>query len=554
MSIPKEPRQLMINLMYLVLTALLAMNVSNEILNAFKTIGKSIQRSNESTEVRNTLVTESFQKFIDNPKTNAEKKVKVQAGLVLANQVNVRTNTIIDELKRYRELIIQASGGYDEKGQIKQIENLDGGTISMIEQGNGPKLLAALQAYKDDIAGLVPLDDTKIEGAGNGNNKAIFDQLPLNFDTDKSDVNPSGDWSYGNFHMSPTIANVTLIDKYTSDVRASQSLALDNIWSLATGDPLTKPQVFSHPTNRTFNDYAIIVAADNSYVLPGEKYHAKIMLGTYNKNLNNLTFNVNGRTISPVDGVADFTDVANAVGAKNISVTATFRDTIAGSNPRQLETRTITLAKPAQYFVGEAQASISLDKMNVFYMGVDNPITLSASGIQSSNLSVNPGAGITLTPVGGQIGKFTVNTTATQPGKTSITLTAKLPDGGSKTFGPFEYRIKRIPDPFPTVATKKGGIISLSELKVQTFVKAQLDNFDFDARFAVTSFDVTLQPKRSTDLISESITGELLTDQKASSVIGRAKIGDRISFENIKARGPDGTPRSIGSINFYINN
>jgi len=88
MSLPKEPRQLMINLMYLVLTALLAMNVSSEILNAFKTIGKSIENSNKSTIDRNAAVTGAFTKYIEDPKTLETKKAKVQAALLLANIVN----------------------------------------------------------------------------------------------------------------------------------------------------------------------------------------------------------------------------------------------------------------------------------------------------------------------------------------------------------------------------------------------------------------------------------------------------------------------------------
>ena len=99
MSLPKEPRQLMINLMYLVLTALLAMNVSSEILNAFKTIGKSIENSNKSTIDRNAAVTGAFSKYINDPKTLETKKVKVQAALLLANTVNQKTKDLIAQIE-----------------------------------------------------------------------------------------------------------------------------------------------------------------------------------------------------------------------------------------------------------------------------------------------------------------------------------------------------------------------------------------------------------------------------------------------------------------------
>ncbi|MBK8684581.1 MAG: hypothetical protein IPN26_06100 [Bacteroidetes bacterium] len=116
MALPKEPRQLMINLMYLVLTALLAMNVSSEILNAFKTIGKSIANSNKAVEERNKLVTDHFQEYINDEDAKPEKREKVKQALLLANQVNEKTEAIVSELKKYKQLIIEASGGWMNKG------------------------------------------------------------------------------------------------------------------------------------------------------------------------------------------------------------------------------------------------------------------------------------------------------------------------------------------------------------------------------------------------------------------------------------------------------
>jgi hypothetical protein len=547
MSLPKEPRQLMINLMYLVLTALLALNVSSEILNAFKTIDKSIANSNKSVEARNSAVTDGFQKYLDDPKTNTEKRQKVSNALLLAQQVNDKTKVVLDQIDRYKQMIIDASGGMQD-GQIKRIDDLDAGTRVMIEEGNGPKLLQMLKTYKDEIAGLVPIDDQNIIAPGIGNNPEVFALMPLSFETEKTDDNPSGDWSYMNFNMSPTIACVTLLDKYKSDVLASQSIALEEIWSKATGEKVDKV----HVSPRPFNDYAIIVSADNNYVLPGEKYRARVMMGTYNKNINNLSFVINGRTIIPVNGVAEYSEIASTVGTKNINVTAYFNDTIPGT--KQVQRRTITLDKPSQYFVGDAQASISLDKMNVFYIGVDNPITMSASGITSSNLTYSA-ENCTLTKAEG-INKYIVR--VTQPGRAKISLTGKLADGTTKALGTYEYRVKIIPDPYPVVANRRGGSVSASELRVQEAIFAKLDNFDFDVKFEVTSFEVTYQKRRSSDLETATSANQYLTgpkaDRKVAQLVENVSVGDRIYFENIKARGPDGRTRNIGSVNLIINN
>lgn len=553
MSLPKEPRQLMINLMYLVLTALLAMNVSNEILNAFKTIGRSITNSNKSVEVRNQAVTGAFQKYIDDPKTNEEKKKKVTAAMALADEVNQKTAAIVSQIEGYKRQIQEAAGGIDpETQEIKRIEDLDAGTRVMIEQGNGPKLLQALKDFKDEIAGIVPLTDVDMTPAGKGNNPEVFKNLPLDFTVKPSEGNENADWSYYNFHMSPAIANVTLLDKYISDVRASQSVALDDIWSLATGEHVDK----IHVNPRPFNDYAIIVAADNNYVLPGEKYHARIMMGTYNKALNNLSFEVNGRTIIPKDGVAEFDAVAGTnIGPQTIKVTAAFNDTIPGT--KTVQRRVVQLDKPAQYFVGESQATISLDKMNVFYIGVDNPITLSASGIPAGNLVYNA-ENCTLTKAPG-VNKYMVRVEPGTAGKKAIIkLSGKLSDGTSKDFGAYEYRIKNIPDPYPVIANKRGGPIAGGELRAQAAVFARLDNFDFDVKFTVVSFDVTYQKKRSQDLELATSSNEYLTGPNANKgvedLVTKVKVGDKIYFENIKCVGPDKRVRNIGSVNLTIVN
>lgn len=548
MSLPKEPRQLMINLMYLVLTALLAMNVSSEILNAFKIMDKSLLRSNKTAEERNKGVTELFTKFSEDPKASIEKKKKVEQAMLLANDVNTKTNAIIAELEKYKKMIIDVSGGYDEKGDLKQQEYLDGGTRVMIEDKNGPKLLAALKTYKDEIAGLVPANETNMVAAGVGNNPEIFKQLPLDFSVDKSDNNPDGDWSYGNFHMSPTIANVALLNKYINDVRSSQSIALDNIWSLATGEKNKK--ITLNP--KTFTDYAIIVSADNSYLLPGEQYHARVMMGTYNKNLKNLTFNVNGTTVVPQNGVADYSTVPGANGPKSFNVTATFTDTtIDEDGTRHPVTRTIPIEHPVQYFVGEATASISLDKMNVFYIGVDNPISLSASGIPADKV-VAIGEGCTLKSAG-TTGKYIV--TAEKSGMAYITLKGTKADGKEITFGKYPYRVKYLPDPVCYFANKRSGKIGVGEAQAQIGLVAKLEGSDFDARFNVISYDIYHHPRRGEDQSESSNSMYTSGDKAAANIKGVVKtldVGSKLYFDNVKAVGPDKKVRNLGSMVFIL--
>lgn len=539
----------MINLMYLVLTALLAMNVSSEILNAFKTMNNSLIRSNKSAEDRNNGAMKQFEDYKNDEKVNELKRKRVADAMVIAENVNSKTQAIISELNKYRDLIVNASGGYEANGELKQIENLDGGTRVMIEEGNGPKLLQSLKSFKEDIAGLVPADEKNIVSAGNGNNPNLLKQLPLDFNTEVSESNPTGDWSFGNFHMSPTIASVALINKYINDVRACQTLALDQIWALATGEKDNRRTMTPLP----MTDYAIVVSSDNSYLLPGEKYHARIAMATYNKKLKNLSFNVNGKTMFPNDeGVVDFTEVSSSNGAKNLNVSASFTDTILNlDGTKALKKVDVKLPKPAQYFVGEATASISLDKMNVFYIGVANPITLSASGIPADKLQHSE-ENCKLNPLPG-VHKYEV--WVEKAGTAKINLFGTKADGTPVNFGSFNYRVKYLPDPVAYVANKRGGAAGVNEIKAQIGVIAKLEGSDFDAKFNVVSFDIARQPRRG-DYMEASSTTMYLNDPKANAqvkaIIDDLNIGDKLYFDNIKAVGPDRKVRNLGSMVFIL--
>lgn len=544
MALPKEPRQLMINLMYLVLTALLAMNVSSEILNAFRIVDRSILRSSKNIDDKNEATIENFKIQLEDPKIKSDpiKFKKVSDYLVLAEKARELRKVIETDLEGYKKLIIDRAGGIDpETNDILRRDDLDAATHVMVEgERKGPEMLAKLKKYKSELAALVPTGDDILTLSSK--NESVEKMLPLNFDVEKSETNVDNDWSYGNFNMVPAIGAITIMDKFINDVKNAETVVMDEIWAKAFGEKVRKQLVFK--------DYAILISAPNTYLLPGEKYTAQIMLGAYNKTSNNLTIRVNGQTLPVKDGIATYTATANGKGEQTINVSASYTDPNEGNAVKNYTNK-------ASYYIGEAQATISLDKMNVFYIGVDNPITFSASGIPAGNLKYTA-ENCTLTKSDG-VNKYMVTVAPGTAGKkATIKLSGLLSDGTTnKEFGTFEYRIKNIPDPYPVIANRRGGNIPASELRVQEAVFAKLDNFDFEAKFTVVSFDVTYQKKRSTDLDLASSTTQYLTGPNANSrvreLIEGVKLGDRIYIENIKAVGPDKRIRSIGSVNFTIN-
>ena len=203
----------------------------------------------------------------------------------------------------------------------------------------------------------------------------------------------------------------------------------------------------------------------------------------------------------------------------------------------------------AEYIAAKPSSVVSADKMNVLYIGVENPMSISVPGVADPNVVPSiSGGGATLvrdTKNGGS--KYIAK--ATTQGEATINVTAKL-DGKNVPMGAFKYRVKRVPDPVAMVNGKKGGPINKAELAAATSVNSIMENFDFELYFRVTKFRMTLirKGKDPTELEAPS---NLITPAMKSA-IQAAGPGAKVYFEYIKASGPDGTTRSLNSVNFVL--
>ena len=184
--------------------------------------------------------------------------------------------------------------------------------------------------------------------------------------------------------------------------------------------------------------------------------------------------------------------------------------------------------------------------MNVFYIGVPNPVEVTASGIPAEKLHVGISQGSITKAANG----YVVNVKS--PGTVKINVSATV-DGQTKTFPAKEFRVKRVPDPKAAVGsdpkTKFGGIIQKAVLAAQPGVKAELENFDFDMKFTVTGFTVSATIKGFTQDVN--CNGPSFTAQ-AKSLINSVPSGGKLYIENIKAKGPDGSVRDLGSISYKL--
>src|SRR5215471_11143064 len=209
MALPREPRQKMINMMYLVLTALLALNVSSEILNAFKTVNKSLATTNVTVNHSTEAIMKSLAEKLTEPAT-AE---KAQKWYPKAQQAQGYAKQLFNYIQSLKDRILTEAGG-DPKDATKKYkeDNLDIATRIMVEKGQGPALLKSLKEYKDNLLGIDPEIESEFKNT-----------LPINLDKPESRNKAGKTWEGAYFHMVPTVAALTILSKFQMDVKTSEN-------------------------------------------------------------------------------------------------------------------------------------------------------------------------------------------------------------------------------------------------------------------------------------------------------------------------------------------
>jgi gliding motility-associated protein GldM len=189
--------------------------------------------------------------------------------------------------------------------------------------------------------------------------------------------------------------------------------------------------------------------------------------------------------------------------------------------------------------------TISPTKMNVFYAGIENPVSISVPGIPSNKIRpkikngrlVQRGSGYVVYP--------------DKPGrKTVITVLAELEGGTEITIGSMDFRVKSVPDPVATVAGKNEGIISKNLLLAEQGVFAEIPDFDFEMNFKVSSFDVVFTTRDGFTVEKRSPNNRFTEEQLV--LMKNLNSGNRLIIENIVAKGDDGSTRNLSAISFKI--
>lgn len=519
MAIPKENRQQMINMMYLVLTAMLALNVSAEILNAFKTINKSLENSKITADTNLKTTYNAF----------AAKKAKEPSNqAVVTNEAKAKqsetiTNNLLSIISKLKQEVITRAGGPDKEdpaGIMMRKDDMEVSTGYLVEGSSGKngeayKLKSEIDNTVKQLEGLVEPADLDL----------VRQRMSLS--TTPNEKN--GDWVREEFYQMPAIASYSMLTKLENDVKNTQGTLASYFFSkIGASQELTQDQI-------VFDKFSAQVTSPSAYILQGETFQADVSLAaTSSKSGGTVTVNVNGQNV-PVDqttGVAHY-KASPGVGEYPL------RATVSVKNDRTGEVKSYQ-APEFKYTVAAPFATVSPTKMNVFYIGVPNPVQVSAAGVANSKLQVSIDEG----SISGTGGNYTV-TVSKQSVKNNVHVSAN-----GKKYGDFPFRVKMIPNPQAECANMPGGRVNSAIWKAQQGVIAKLDNFDFDAKFEVLSFNMFYQPKLQDPGIAATSGAYFSPAQKA--FIAKAKPGDIFYIEEIKVKGPDGLTRKIAPIAFKI--
>ncbi len=510
MSLPKEPRQKMINIMYLVLTALLALNVSSEILNAFKTVNRSL----ENTNVTVNKSTETIMASLEEKTKEAETRDRAMLWYPKAQQVVATSSTLnayIQDLKN--KIYTLAGGSLTDPLQPYKEDNLDIVTKLMVKDGEGKKLNALLLKYSNDIKAI----DREIDSAF----KDPFIDLS----------NPPGrdkkvkEWDLAYFHMVPTVAGLTILSKFQNDIKTAENKVVAYLHS-KVGE-----------VKVIFDAYAAIVGQNSTYLMPGQNLEIKAGVGAFSKS-SRPSVSIGGASVPLTDsGFARHTMAAGAMGPHSVPVSIRYFNQTTGKE----EVTNYTV----QYTVGSANASIALDKMNVLYIGVDNPVTIAASGGGDDKVNATiSGGGGSISRVGG--GKWVARVTQ-QSDDCIINVTV---DG--RTMGAMKFRVRQIPGAQATI----GGAISGENIAAGTFraqggVAAWIKDFPFDLKYTVTQFTLSTDTDEG-DIAEAQVQGNAFNAKAAQIIRDHVKAGKTVYIDNIRVQGEDGQNKKVASLVYYI--
>ncbi|MBK7134223.1 MAG: gliding motility protein GldM [Bacteroidales bacterium] len=513
-----SPRQKMIGMMYLVLTAMLALNVSKEAVEAFKKVDKGLTQTIANYVLKNNMI---YQEFDRAAAENPAKAGKYKTAAYAVKERADEAYTFIQGLKI--EIINEAEGPEnlaivgDEVviEAVKRIDQVDIPTQILIGDDNNGKandLKAILSEYREFLI-------TTLEGK----NKSAEDALrsSLNTEDGKNKDGKIEKWENLNFQTLPLVAVICILSEMQLAVRNGETEVLNYLYSQIDASSFK------------FNKLSPIVIPNSNYVTQGGSYEAQVFISaTDTTQKPEITINGGSKLEIDETGKGIYKVAASSIGTKKWGGVISLKAPDGSTKSYDFN---------SEYVVGEPNVIVSPTAMNVMYFGIPNPIDVSVPGISPDKISIRVVNGtFTTEKVKNSKGEPFKGAWAVKPSaldqKVQVIASANI-NGKVVQYPPYEFRVKRIPPPIAVFGGKNEGSISRATAAAQQGVFAQMPDFDFDLQYNITAFTILFSDSRG-DFEQRSTSSTLTAQQK--DLINRLTRGKYLTIKDITALGPDG--------------
>ena len=509
-----SPRQKMINLMYIVLTAMLALNVSSDVLDGFTKVDEGLKKNNSVVSEANATLYRDFGIFAQ---TNPAK-----AGNAFGRAVRLHAQTLslyntIDSLKL--AIVVQADGENGNPDDIRNRENLDASSIVMLNNSTreGEQLRKRIDLFRGTV----------LENVSDSTKKYNIESLLSTAPTRVKGSDVLSNWENVKFENQPVVAAVTLLSKLQNDLLYSESEALTALYSSVEANDLR------------VNELRAFVIPESKIVMRGSPYSADILLGAVDTTARPSII-IDGKKVESRDGHYEFIPTGNGKQTYSGFLEIPLAD---GSKTRQYFS--------SEYTVIDPMAAVSPTMMNVLYAGIDNPIDIAVAGMTHDRVNASM--------TGGNLVKNGSNWTAkVSPDVEEATITVTAQENGrNRVISTQNFKVRSLPDPTPYIALggnarhKSGKPISKSDLMASNGIGAAIDDGILDITFNVKEFETVFFDSMGNAMLERSEGANFSNRQK--DAFKRLTRGKRFFISRIKAVGPDGKERTLSPIEIILN-
>lgn len=505
----QTPRQKMIAMMYLVLTAMLALNVSAEVLEAFVLVDNGLNQTLKSFNTKN----EDYYALIKSAENNnPEKATKWREKADIVKEKSQELFTYIENVK---VKIVETSDGKEAEAITK--DGIDGHKVKSKSDTSvpaniliGPNANGEAYILREKIA---KFREELVALIGNSDKFGPTESIKRILNTENPPMTADGThrtWETSKFEGIPLISALPLLSKFQVDVLNCEAIMLDYFFKQIDAADVR------------VNMFDVVLVPESSTILKGEKFKATLMLAAYDKTQQPV-MKINGATIDVKEGKGIFEALGTTLGERELNCEIDVKGPDGVVTPYK---------QTFKYQVIQPMFTASPSKMNVLYRGIENPMELSVSGVPTEKVEVR----ITNAEYRKINGGFIVKPLEGRTCEVSVYTNL---NGTKKLMGSSTFRVKQLPPPIPRLDGATSKTISKSVLMSSLGIRAEMpQDFDFDLKYSVKSFVVAGKNSEGYDINEGSNSAGFTERQRA--IINSVRSGSRLMITDIKAAGPDG--------------